>query len=131
MKIRNGFVSNSSSSSFVLVGKEVCPQEIDPSKLNQYKVIGTYLDEGLDVFDISHDVYKIMKDNGFRLKGMRIYLVDFYTAGEDFLLTKDIVLKKDSHMLCDQKDMHGGFYVKDSDWGNSLDDFRKRYIEIL
>lgn len=51
MKIRNGFISNSSSTSFLLVGKKVEIKDI--KKLDKhYIVIGPSIFDGLDVFDL-------------------------------------------------------------------------------
>jgi len=56
MKIRNGFVSNSSSSSFVILGNIINIHDISPEMIlekNIY-VIGGYLNEGQDVFKIEN-----------------------------------------------------------------------------
>jgi len=57
MKIRNGFVSNSSSSSFVLFGISVNANDITPVllKQRQYTVIGSSMEEGTDVFNIDNE----------------------------------------------------------------------------
>ena len=55
MKVRNGFVSNSSSSSFIL-GREIDFNSITPALLKQEKsfvLVGKELNEGTDVFKIS------------------------------------------------------------------------------
>ena len=57
MKIRNGFVSNSSSSSFVLFGVPLDAKNVTNSMLknNRITAIGCCLDEGLDVFTVRTD----------------------------------------------------------------------------
>ena len=54
MKIRNGFVSNSSSSSFMLIGKMVDEEDITNSDIKDknYVVIGKSLGDGDDIFYI-------------------------------------------------------------------------------
>ena len=54
MKIRQGFVSNSSSSSFIILGKDVDIMNITPNMVKEkiIMVIGDSLWEGEDVFQI-------------------------------------------------------------------------------
>ena len=63
MKIRNGFVSNSSSSSFVIFGVETNAENITPILLKQkkYTVIGGGMEGGSDVFDLTEDTLAFIK----------------------------------------------------------------------
>ncbi len=67
MKIRNGFVSNSSSSSFVLIAKKLeLPEEIMESALKGNKILVRTTEHDSDGSEIAFDYYDIenqVRDN--------------------------------------------------------------------
>lgn len=61
MKVRNGFVSNSSTSSFCIVGRTLADGEkLDPKR--NYAAIGKQLDGGAEVFDLTKDMVKLLNE---------------------------------------------------------------------
>jgi len=73
MKIRTGFVSNSSSSSFIILGKSLNSiNEIDLEK-GKYIATGEWLNEGLDIFYITKENINAVKYLKDRLKLYQVY----------------------------------------------------------
>lgn len=64
MKIREGFVSNSSSSSFVLIGKEI--QFEDADKHGQVWFVGQSLCDGIEAFEIDDEFRSKYKGREFK-----------------------------------------------------------------
>ena len=67
MKVRNGFVSNSSSSSFVVFGKTLTnPEEVRLTLSVRKKpalAIGRYLSEGMDVIEVDEEIFNAIIEN--------------------------------------------------------------------
>jgi len=85
MKTRTSFVANSSSSSFIIVYKEVPTETIDsifdtekiPDDLKgQIKGVGKYLSDGYDMFTLTEDIVKIINDSSVEIR--RYSLPDKY-----------------------------------------------------
>ncbi len=90
MKIRNGFVSNSSSSSFVLIGKEINYNDyLDIDKKNDIVFFGDYIYEGFDVFKINEKIENILP----RLNPNKYKLYLSYYFNDAQILSKETIEK--------------------------------------
>ena len=103
MKIRNGFVSNSSSSSFVIIGKMKEFRDITPTDIlnsNQILCIGKPVggDQEPDIFKLSLEAYDRLKDiHTYQIQGMKCFIDSYYIEAdceEDLELEYQLIPKE-------------------------------------
>ena len=128
MKIRTGYVSNSSSSSFVLFGYKV-KDNLHPDI--KHMAIGQYLCEGLDVFELSPEMIELV-NAGQVSNDLRIYSSISYIVGdEDYGLAN---IPKDDRYLLGSRIISDPYleviFGKRDNWCTTeLKEFKERYCE--
>lgn len=121
MKIRQGFVSNSSSSSFVIIGKEIDWKDAD--KHENVWFIGNYLCDGKEAFEIDDQFRTKYKNREFKdceffsvVKTGSEDLDEAFTQSEINSITTDCVIRC---FECDYS----------TDYEYNIDQFEENYLE--
>lgn len=122
MKIRNGFVSNSSSSSFIVFGKSIHYSEASPELIKDKKIYAMswdYLGDGADFFLINNKMLDMFVRYGGDL--------DFYKVDACFseggLIDKNEIKGDKIEVFAMERDHHS---IQDGD----VSEFVNRYIDL-
>jgi len=83
MKVRQGFVSNSSSSSFLLIGEEVNFDDLTMNDVENIIVLGRYLYEGQDVFDLTEELLIELHSSKYNMDEFSFYRT--IAQGENYI----------------------------------------------
>jgi hypothetical protein len=130
VKRKESFVTNSSSTSYILVGKRMADYEVEnefvkkSTKLNIYAMSSYYCNEGADIFKLNKKMFDyIAKRKIDRNIGIEFYDVKTLIESEEgasLSTLKDFIDDKDVKLFGVDKDYHST---------ESLEDFIKRYVK--
>lgn len=144
MKIRQGFVSNSSSSSFIVFGRNIDIKDITPSIIKEKEIIclGKELSEGQDIFYIENiDMLAFLKalnelgrDIEYDMEFIEVYSVGGFDEYSDELDLTNLTTKKIQYFNID-KDYSSSRDLSDIkgryDENNEADNIAKKYLRSI
>ena len=122
MKIRIGFVSNSSSSSFVVVGSKLSHGDVfskakELIEKGRLYAEGSWCCEGVDFFKVTQEMWDMYE------KGIRGFF-EFYDAQ---IMAEEYSKIKKSEIEGDEFEVH--IFEIDNHKTENIEDFRDRYSE--
>jgi hypothetical protein len=126
MKIRSGYVSNSSSSSFVVIGKDVGNIYSNNLQLDfenkQYVMLGKELSDGTDYIELTAELFEWIDKRKFDLDWGNGSIIEIITSGKN-------AWSADCIKIPDNLSNAFAWSIKADDWSSSsIEDLEKRYI---
>lgn len=133
MKKRSSFVANSSSSSFLLFGKETYIPDIKEFVEGKYICVGRWMCDGRDIFPLTQEIYNYCKSGEYAYETYHekicngywpiLIFEDYIEISEnDNIDTTKLYYKYNGEIISfssDEKDYHST---------ETLDDFIRNYI---
>lgn len=129
MKIRNGFVSNSSSSSFVAFGRNLNIEDITEEMVHSKEIValGSYLYDGIDLITISDEhmlkFFKLYKNYSVDGDSGRFHFFEVIKSNEEgFKIEKSELMDNETYEIIS--------HTVDQNSCNDIEELFKRYTEI-
>lgn len=123
MKSRSGFVSNSSSSSFIIIGKKIKQKEV--VNYGHVWFVGSEYGEGVDAFELPREYLRAIADCDRRIYGEFIAAIKTVSGeGDDRLEEEDLknmLAFKGADIMAFDKSYYSSIEE------DSMDEFFERY----